>query len=207
MQKLIYTLWDVKPTLTAAMSECVANDITINMSQNHEKQMQGVPPLPDVVVSFWLNSAYNRSAVEAVMSAHSSRIAGYVVSPSQPLNDPAPENWFTQIAFLKKPEAMDRQDWLRIWLDEHTKVAIETQSTFYYAQNIVARCLDDDAPQWDAIIEERFPAAALTSDHAFFDAATDNALEFNRAAMMKSCARFIDFRAMNAIITTSRVIE
>ena len=56
------------------------------------------------------------------------------------------------------------------------------------------RALTEDAPPWDAIVEERFPAEALESREVYFDAVGDPArLEANMARMAESCGRFIDF--------------
>ena len=46
------------------------------------------------------------------------------------------------VVFFRKPEAMARDQWLQVWQGSHTAVAIETQSTFGYRQNVVVRTLD-----------------------------------------------------------------
>ena len=54
------------------------------------------------------------------------------------------------------------EQWLDIWHNSHTRVAIDTQSTFGYRQNVVVRPLTYLAPPIDAIIEENFPPAAMS---------------------------------------------
>jgi hypothetical protein len=95
---------------------------------------------------------------------------------------------FATLPHLSRGELWD------FWLGQHTAVAVETQRTLFYNQNVVVRALTEDAPPWDAIVEERFPAAALQSREVYFDAVGDPArLEANMARMAESCGRFIDF--------------
>ena len=57
---------------------------------------------------------------------------------------------------------MDQATWLNRWQLNHTRVAIETQSMFGYTQNWVVRTLTPDAPGIAGIVEELFPAEAIT---------------------------------------------
>ena len=92
------------------------------------------------------------------------------------------------------------------WLTHHTRIAIDTQANFEYVQNMVVRPLTDAAPAYDAFVEECFPDAAMTLPAAFFDAVGDEArFEANLAAMMQSCAAFIDFTRID-IIPTSQFV-
>jgi len=52
---------------------------------------------------------------------------------------------------------LDEATWLARWQDDHTQVAIDTQSTFGYTQNAVVRALTEDSPPISAIVEELFP--------------------------------------------------
>ena len=72
-------------------------------------------------------------------------------------------------------------------------MAIETQDTFEYVQNTIVRALTKDASAIDAIVEECFPAEAMTDPYAFFDAVGDEAaFQRNLARMMDSVNRFLD---------------
>ena len=69
------------------------------------------------------------------------------------------------------------------------------------AQDIV-RALTPDAPPYVAIVEECFPAAALTDPFVFFDAVRDPArFRANLDRMMASCERFIDSGTIDVIPT------
>ena len=75
-------------------------------------------------------------------------------------------------------------------------------------QNVVVRALTHAAPGYDAIVEERFPAAAMTDPHAFFDAVGDEEkFQRNVAEMMDSCGRFIDFDKIDVVPTSQYVVK
>jgi hypothetical protein len=88
-------------------------------------------------------------------------------------------------------------------------VAIDTQSTFGYRQNVLERPLSADAAPLDAMIEENFPPEAMSSDHAFYgvQAGDDEGLQANLSAMLASCARFIDFDKIDVIPMSEYVIK
>jgi len=92
---------------------------------------------------------------------------------------------------------LTRAQTLDIWLNSHTTVAVETQSTTTYTQNIITRALSPAAPVWDAIVEETFPHAALADRHIYFATGGDaQILTHHETRMAESCARFIDFATL-----------
>ena len=109
---------------------------------------------------------------------------------------------FSQVALLRCPSFLSYEDWLSYWKTTHTGVAIETQSTFRYVQNrVVAR--PAEALPYDAIVEECFPTAAMTSAEAFYDAEGQAELFQQRLqAMMESCGKFIDFSEIEVVPTS-----
>ena len=105
-----------------------------------------------------------------------------------------------QVACFCKPSELDHDAWLATWQGSHTATAIETQSTFAYRQNLVVRRLTEDTPPCHAIVEENFPAAAMTSDEAFYEAEGDpDKYQANLKAMIDSVMRFIDFESMERL--------
>ena len=102
-----------------------------------------------------------------------------------------------QLCTFKNRHDLDRATFIKRWLGDHTAVAVETQSTFGYYQNLVAA--DCHAP-FDALVEEHFPIEAATSAEVFFDAAGNpEKLQKNVARMMASCERFIQQDTINVI--------
>ncbi|MBB1026967.1 hypothetical protein G6026_04520, partial [Dietzia sp. DQ11-38-2] len=103
---------------------------------------------------------------------------------------------------LRRPERLHRDEWLRIWLEEHTPVAIETQSTTGYTQHVVVRALTEGAPEIAGIVEEVFPIEAARDLGVFFDSqGSDERMSAHIQAMTASTARFLDDGAVDAIPT------
>ena len=104
------------------------------------------------------------------------------------------------VVFMSPPTSMDYHDWLAVWKDSHTQIAIDTQSTFGYRQNVVVRVLTEGELASHAIVEENFPPEAMASDHAFYATGGDETvLKDHMEAMMASCSRFIDFAHIDVI--------
>ncbi len=173
-----------------------------------------VPPISGIV-SIWVDTALRHRPLEAAIQKAVARTAGYLVTESEPLvntKHPPGEGQRTpgmcQVVIFRKPPRLDRHHWLELWLGKHTKVALETQSTFGYRQNVVARTLSYAAPLYDAIVEEYFPAAAMTDPMVFYDAVGDkDKLDKRQKTMFDSVARFIDFDKFDRIPMSEYVIK
>lgn len=224
MEKMMYPLWkadalsgdafrdqllgELAPQLREAgvlhLKICVVDDAVAAAAPY---RMEATRPLPDAVAMLWVNSSVYRAPLEAIIGEHCTRFAGYLVTESEPLVNtahvPAPgERTFgmNQIVFLQRPPRLSFEEWIDIWHGSHTQVAIDTQSTFGYRQNVVTRPLTYAAAPYDAIIEENFPDAAISDRMAFYDAAGDKPLfEQRQQAMVDSCVRFIDFDKIDCI--------
>jgi hypothetical protein len=122
---------------------------------------------------------------------------------------PGPLDGLCQIALLKKPAALSYEKWLYNWQALHTKVAVETQSNFIYRQNVCEN-LDNtnNNYQIDAIVEEVFPADAMTDRQLFFNAKDNEDLyKANEAKMIESCLRFIDFNHFDCLPMQEIVVK
>ncbi|WP_314037944.1 EthD domain-containing protein [Dietzia sp. CH92] len=134
-------------------------------------------------------------------------VSAWSTTASEPL--PAPEpgpdgrcEGMANIAFLRRPGRIGREEWLHCWLEEHTPVAIGTQSTTSYTQHAVVRALTADAPVIDGIVEEVFPIGAATDLAVFFDArGSEERMTANMRAMTSSTARFLDDGTVDAVPT------
>lgn len=148
-------------------------------------------------VSLWTDQYYGdqiRAATE-LLSEHCAHLAAYLVTESVPLKAPRTEAGartpgFANIALLRRPAELAEATWLHRWHHDHTRVAIDTQSTFGYTQNTVVRALTDDAPAISGIVEELFPIEATSDLHAFFGAADDADLGDRMARMVASTKAF-----------------
>lgn len=169
--------------------------------------IRSTQPGPDAVISFWLHSTVHRNPLENILQTCSPRINGYLVTESEPLRNeqhPATTGQRTygmnQVVLLRRPPHLDFETWIDIWHNSHTQIALETQSTFGYRQNVVARALTANALAIDAIVEENFPPEAMSSAHAFYRATGNDALmKKNRGEMFASVQRFIDVAQLDCL--------
>ncbi len=225
MEKLIYALWkgpeDYKEfnkrllgPLRKKLEKLGADRLQVNVvddtvAPGASMRQENLRPGPAAVVSFWLNSSHIRGPFEKALEAEAPRIAGYAVTESTVIpitdrqKDGARTRGFSQVSMIHRPQRLSLEAFLDVWLNSHTRVGVETQSNFYYCQNIVNRVLTRGAPQFQCIVEECFPMDALTSAEAFYDAKGNPALYQARLdEMMTSCGRFIDFDGCDVIITS-----
>ena len=164
----------------------------------------GVPPDPEVLqvgaaLSYWVAAAGEVGIHAECLPVSEGWVwHAYLVSESLQLQGPpAPEGGeryagFTQIVPLTVPPALSWAEWRRRWQGDHTRVAVETQSSFRYVQNLVVRPLGPGAPGFAAIVEESFPLEAASNPAVFYDAEDDDSrFQANVARMMESCGRFI----------------
>jgi hypothetical protein len=154
------------------------------------------PPVA-AVVSLWTQQCYGAQATAALelLAGECEQLHAYLVTESVPLLAPASEpgtrtTGLANIALLRRPADLDQATWLNTWQLNHTPVAIETQSTFGYTQNWVVRALTPDAPGIAGIVEELFPAEAITDIKAFFGAADDSDLQHRIGRMVASTTAF-----------------
>ncbi len=83
-----------------------------------------------------------------MLAESTTRLAGWEVDERRPIEPPATKNGerteaLANVAVLKKPDDLERDVWLHRWLVDHTPIAMATQATFGYVQNIVTRTLTD----------------------------------------------------------------
>jgi hypothetical protein len=162
------------------------------------------------IVSTWDADA-GRVAEVLATAAHT--VHGYAVEERRRL-DP-PEAWdgsradaLANIAVLRRPADLPREEWLEIWMVGHTPIAVRTQATFGYVQNIVIEKATQGAPDVDALVEELFPSAGITDMHAFYGSRGDDA-ELNRrlTELMTSVARFGADRDLDLVPSSRYLYE
>jgi hypothetical protein len=171
------------------------------------------PPVV-AVVSLWTQQSYGGQVREAVavLDEQCESTAAYLVTESVPLVPPAAEpgtrtTGLANIALLRRPADLDERTWLQRWLIAHTPVAIETQATFGYTQNVVVRPVTPNAPAIHGIVEELFPPEAITDLHAFFGAADDADLRDRMNRMVASTSTFGANADVDALPTSRYVLR
>jgi hypothetical protein len=161
---------------------------------------------PDAVFSVWLDAVNEHTQLLQSVAELSLRQSCYLVTESDQLASairPAPVSGrtpgFCQVVFMQRPDHLSVTQWLDLWQDQHTAVAIETQATFAYRQNVIVRPLSENAPPLSAVVEESFPEAAMTSDYAFYGVEDDAAMAVKMNTLLASCSRFLDFERIEVI--------
>ena len=170
------------------------------------------PPVA-AAVSIWTQQCYGDQIASALrlLEMECDHLAAYLVTESVPL--PAPlelgsrTTGLANIVLLRRPAELDQASWLHRWQHGHTPVAIETQSTFGYTQNAVVRALTPDAPELAGIVEELFPAEAITDLKAFFGAADDADLQHRLGRMVESTSAFGANENIDTVPTSRYVLK
>ncbi len=232
MEKLLYPVWkdpnidkdefgrQLTEQLAPKLKQLGCNKLRISVIDSAvtpamTRLTENSGPAMDAMISLWLDSSVYREPFEQAIDKHVARKVGYLVTESEPLvNDNAPRDennrveGMCHVVFLTHPPRLNYDQWLDIWHNSHTQIAIDTQSTFGYRQNVIVRALTYGAPLFDAIIEENFPIGAMESEHVFYEAEGDDAkLADNQKAMMDSVMRFIDFDKIDIIPTSEYLFD
>jgi hypothetical protein len=232
MEKVVYVLWRPDGDSVEAFADRLRGDVArslldlgvlglqVNVADEAVAaamvRLVEIDPQMEAVVSVWVETIMDsfRRPVETVLAGATSRVAGYLVTESTPLRNTtrvaalgSRTDGFSNIAFLRRPDRLTRDAWLDAWQNGHSQLAIDTQSTFGYTQNVVVRPLTPEAPAFDGIVEELFPPEALTDLHAFFDAiGDDEKLNANMTAMGQSTDRFGASESIDVVPTSQYVM-
>ncbi|MET9027885.1 EthD domain-containing protein [Nocardia sp. NPDC004168] len=213
--KTIFALWGVGDLLAADFAPLLtgAAAVQANISDAAvETAMLRITSFDEpvrAVVSVWWADAPQAEAAARVLSTVAERVEGWHVEEVTPIPPPvtavlerAPG--LSNFAFLRKPDDLSHAEWLDRWRNQHTAVAIETQATFGYVQNVVTGPATAGAPDIAGIVEELFPLAALTDPHAFYGSGGDGAELARRIdRLMASVATFGGDRNLD-VVPTSR---
>ena len=135
---------------------------------------------------------------------HAYRVTERVRLDPEPTPDGERSDVMAQVALLRRPDAMSQEDYLAYWMLRHTPIAIRTQNTSGYIQNIVEEALTPASPPLAAIVEEHFPMAAMSDPHEFYGSRGDDA-ELSRriTELMTSVAAFGADQGLD-LVPTSR---
>ncbi len=221
--KVMYALWGGRPdqdlggrlrdpALHERLADLGVRRLQVNLDDEPVQAAMRIPtgePI-DAVVSVWADPD-RIDAVTAELAGLADRIAGWKVDERRPLApdeaaDGSRLDGLANVALLRRPAELDDATWRHNWLVDHTLVAIETQATFGYVQNLVVEPVTEDTPVAHALVEELFPREAMTDVHAFYGSGGDEAeLESRLNRMMASVSRFGADRGLD-LVPTSRYL-
>jgi len=161
------------------------------------------------LVSVWTDGDI-APLVDAVASAtgdpnlHGYRVSERVRLDPAPTSDGVRSGVMAQVALLRRPDSMSPEEYLTYWMHTHTGIAIRTQNTSAYIQNIVEQALTPASPTLSAIVEEHFPMAAMSDPHEFYGSRGDDAeLGRRMTELMTSVAAFGADQGLD-LVPTSR---
>lgn len=234
MEKVIYVLWRDPTTTVKAFNAKVRGETAEKLAKAKTKYVQvnlvdeavepaaplrqvSTKPQMEAIVQVWVDSSLDRfrMPLDEIVREAAPRMSAYLTLESKiiPNVKHSPKagqrtEGFSQVVFIRRPPRLTYGAWLHNWQGLHTAVGVDTQSNFEYVQNPVVRPLTHAAPIYDAIVEECFPAAAMTDPRAFYDAGADEKkYQENYKTMMESVARFIDFDKLDVMTTSQYVIK
>jgi len=224
MEKLIYALWKgpegyatFNNRLLGPLRQKLAgmgadrlqfNVVDDTVAAGAPLRQENLRPGPAAVVMFWANSSHIRKPFEKALEEEAPRIAGYAVTESTviPITETHADGQrtrgFSQVSMIQRPPRVTPEQYMDTWLSSHTRVGVETQSNFYYCQNIVNRVLTAGAPIFASIVEECFPTEAMSDPKAFYEARDQAEFDQRLDRMMTSCGRFIDMDKIDVLITS-----
>jgi hypothetical protein len=160
------------------------------------------------IIGVWADSDDD---VTSLLRSATDRLAGWEVDERLPI--PPPEtphgvrmDALANVAVLKRPDDLERDEWLHRWLVDHTPVAIATQATFGYSQNVVTRTLTDAPRQVDALVEELFPSAGMVDIHAFYGSGGDDQELNDRLTRLMASVTRIGFDRDIDLVPGSRYV-
>jgi hypothetical protein len=160
------------------------------------------------IVSVWGDSDHE---VTDLLKGATDRLAGWEVEERQPI--PPPEtpdgvrmDALANVAVLQRPADLDRDEWLHRWLVDHTPIAMATQATFGYVQNIVTREVAEAPRRVDALVEELFPSAGMVDMHAFYGSGGDDEELKDRLTRLMASVGRIGFDHDIDLVPASRYV-
>lgn len=226
MRKVIYLLWfdtsdegssrALHHDLVPALQKVVGVDrLQLNIADGDVApaaalRMQSSASVFDAMCSVWLDDALTADSLDELVQRFCTQFSRYHVNEVERLQntkhraEPSERTpGFSQVALLRCPQRLEYQAWLSYWQNTHTTIALETQSTFRYVQNIVSDVTGKDTTAYHAIVEECFPALAMTDSAVFYDAVGDSSKQQNNMQkMIDSCVNFIDFDEIDVVPTS-----
>lgn len=195
--KLMYAAWEPADLrderLHRRLADAGVRRLQLNLDDEHVTEAMRISTgdQVDAVVSVWTET----DDATRVLEEATERLAGWEVDERLPIEPPVTEDGeragaLANVAVLKKPDDLEREVWLHRWLVDHTPIAMATQATSGYVQNVVTRTLRPGPRQVDALVEELFPEAGMRDMHAFYGSGGDNQeLHRRLTELMASVAR------------------
>jgi hypothetical protein len=232
MEKLCYVLWKPEATAMADFAAELRGPVAARIARRSlgplsllvadeatepvaKARIQRTTPPVAGMLSLWLDTVDARGAVEDALAPATARLAGFLVTESVPIPNrtrrAAPGErtpGITMLSLLERPARLSEEDWLRIWHEHHTPLAMEIQCTYLYVRNVVVRPLSPGAPPWAGLVEEGFPTEAVTDPMLWYRAeGSPERLRENLGRMLASVRAFLDIERVESLPMSEWVLR
>lgn len=211
---LVFALADatelVDPELCSELRQAGATTLQVNVCDVAVRagfRLATLEPPVDAVVT--MTGEVDVERAREVLAARG-RVHGAwwteVEVPLEPAETPQGQRLeaLAQVALLRRPGAMDEEQWLHVWKAEHTPVALETQASSGYVQHRVLEPALPGSPEIAAVVEEHFSMEAVHDPHAFYGSGGDQEeLDRRMTTMVASVQRFGADKDLD-VVPTSR---
>ncbi|MCW2795508.1 MAG: hypothetical protein JWM79_1005 [Nocardioides sp.] len=183
-------------TLRTKLADAGATRLQLNIDDEHVTRAMRIPTFEEpigAIVTVWTDG--RPGDVTAALSPSADRIEGWRVEERKRLDPPETYDGrradaLANVAVIRKPSELSQQEWMHRWMVDHTPIAIRTQATFGYIQNVAGDPVTPDAPYVSAFVEELFPSAGMDDMHAFYGSGgSDEELNRRLNELMASVAR------------------
>jgi hypothetical protein len=201
--KLMYALWGADlpdalhaETLRTRLADAGATRLQLNLDDEHVSRAMRIPTFEEpinAIVTVWTDG--RPADVTAALTPLAERVEGWRVEERRRLDPPetydgSRADTLANVAVIRKPTELTQDEWMHRWMVDHTPIAIRTQATFGYIQNVAGDPVTPDAPYVSAFVEELFPSASIDDIHAFYGSGgSDEELNRRLTELMASVAR------------------
>jgi EthD domain len=219
MTKLMFALWgDLAglhaPEVHGRIEAAGGIRLQVNVADAEVERAMRIStfePGIDGFATVWTATTSVAPDVAAALHDVGDRVVGWEVEERRPIE--SQDQWdgtrldgLANMAVLRRPAELTQEEWLHRWREEHTPIAIATQATFGYVQNLVVSRLTEETPEVSGIVEELFPTEAIDDIHAFYGSGGDDAeLSSRLDRLMASVARIGADRDLD-LVPTSRYL-
>jgi hypothetical protein len=225
VEKLMYLLWAPEPAQPDETEQLLVHELapqllalaprglTIDVDDTGA-QVPPPLPLPDdeapvrSVVSIWLDAYDRREPYEELLTAHSSQLAGYLVTESMYTDYggnrwSAPRDWpdgqrspgVLTVTLLQQKRGTSYEEWMSFWHTRQSPMSEAIQPRARYVRNSIARAITPDAPPYLGIVEEAWPSVEdLLDPMRFYCGEGDpEQMQANIQTMLTHIATLLDF--------------
>jgi hypothetical protein len=239
VEKLIYLVWLPEGTPRRRVREVMLGSVapvllglgpkglTMDLDDEDADVPSPMPPppgepMPQSVVSLWLDAYDHREPFEAVLRSVSARLAGYQVTESlysdygdSPWS--GPRDWpdgerspglLTVALFEQRPD-MALEEWLTFWHTKQSPMSEAVQPRCRYVRNTAFRTLTPGAPPYRGIVEEAWPSAIHVTDPMLFYCGEGDPerMSANIATMVEHVTAFIDLATMRSLTMSEWILR